>query len=76
MTDVMDRCDVHKQQTASNRSRQATLGSGVERRFPRDAVYLLEKTTKRDGFHEYCNNPECGYKHKIADAAPATNAAS
>ena len=38
-------------------------------------VHLLEKTTKRDGFHESCNNPECGYKQKI-EPPPATNAAS
>jgi hypothetical protein len=36
----------------------------------------VEKTTKRGGFHEYCNNPECGYKQKIADAARAKNVVS
>jgi DNA topoisomerase-1 len=29
------------------------------------APYLLEKLTKRDGLHEACNNPECGYKAPI-----------
>ena len=29
------------------------------------APYLLEKTTKREGHIEYCNNPECEYKAPI-----------
>ena len=29
------------------------------------APYLLEKTTKREGHIEYCNNPECDYKAPI-----------
>jgi len=31
--------------------------------------YLLEKTTKRDGHIEYCNNAECDYKAPIEGAA-------
>jgi len=37
------------------------------------APYVLEKTTKRDGHIEYCNNPECDYKAPI-DIKDAANA--
>jgi DNA topoisomerase-1 len=33
------------------------------------APYLLEKTTKREGHIEYCNNAECDYKAPIEGAA-------
>jgi DNA topoisomerase-1 len=33
------------------------------------APYLLEKTTKREGHIEYCNNAECGHKAPIEGAA-------
>ena len=37
------------------------------------APYLMEKETKREGHIELCNNPECGYREKIA-ATPETTA--
>ena len=36
------------------------------------APYLMEKETKKEGQIELCNNPECGYREKIA--TPETSA--
>jgi DNA topoisomerase I len=44
----------------------------VARPCPKCATpYLLEKETKREGQIEYCNNPECDYREKIAATAAA-----
>ena len=35
------------------------------------APYLMEKETKREGHIELCNNPECGYRAPVSNAATA-----
>ena len=38
------------------------------------AKYLLEKTTKREGHIEFCNDKSCGYRKPIETAGPDENA--